>query len=37
MVKLISDGATVTNATEFTGWGDAVDAGTIHLNQVFGH
>ena len=30
-VKLISDGATVTNATEFTGWGDAVDAGTITL------
>ena len=26
-----SDGATVTNATEFTGWGDAVDAGTITL------
>jgi hypothetical protein len=24
-------GATVTNATEFTGWGDAVDAGTITL------
>ena len=31
MVKLISTGATVTNATEFTGWGDAVDAGTITL------
>jgi len=26
-----STGATVTNATEFTGWGDAVDAGTITL------
>ena len=26
-----SDGATVTDATEFTGWGDAVDAGTITL------
>jgi hypothetical protein len=26
-----SDGATVTNATDFTGWGDAVDAGTITL------
>jgi hypothetical protein len=26
-----SDGATVTNATEFSGWGDAVDAGTITL------
>ena len=26
-----SNGATVTNATEFTGWGDAVDAGTITL------
>ena len=24
-------GVTVTNATEFTGWGDAVDAGTITL------
>ena len=26
-----SDGAIVTNATDFTGWGDAVDAGTITL------
>ena len=26
-----SNGAIVTNATEFTGWGDAVDAGTITL------
>jgi hypothetical protein len=26
-----SDGATVTNASEFSGWGDAVDAGTITL------
>ena len=26
-----STSATVTNATEFTGWGDAVDAGTITL------
>ena len=26
-----STGATVTNATEFSGWGDAVDAGTIIL------
>ena len=26
-----STAATVTNATEFTGWGDAVDAGTITL------
>src|SRR5210317_340793 len=26
-----SDGATVTNATEFSGWGDAVDAGTLTL------
>ena len=31
MVKLTVHGATVTNATEFTGWGDAVDAGTITL------
>ena len=26
-----SDGATVTNASEFSGWGDAVDAATITL------
>ena len=26
-----SNGATVTNASEFSGWGDAVDAGTITL------
>ena len=26
-----SSGDTVTNATEFTGWGDAVEAGTITL------
>jgi len=26
-----SDGATVTNATEFSGWGDAVDAATVTL------
>ena len=26
-----SNGAIVTNATDFTGWGDAVDAGTITL------
>ena len=26
-----ADGATVTNASEFSGWGDAVDAGTITL------
>ena len=26
-----SDGATVTNATDFTGWGDPVEAGTVTL------
>ena len=31
MVKHIHGVTTVTNASEFSGWGDAVDAGTITL------
>ena len=31
MVKLIQQQQLVTNASEFSGWGDAVDAGTITL------